>query len=242
MKAPTAAASTLLAFIAVAHPSGAGERAASIRVRVRASERAVSGTGDSVRDVQVLLPGAKGPPRLVEALPDETPDLELVVSHRFAIPEPDSTAPNGRLVYTLSALVIDGRRPSPLRGEGIVWRQAAVDLVRTLAEYARLEEHALLFRRPDWPAIGFDFEPLTKQRQKQIGVKGGAVLVMRATTDEKAPREGPLPGDVLVKVGDRKLETAGELARAIYEAAPGSTLRIEALRAGARLTFTLVRP
>ncbi len=54
---------------------------------------------------------------------------------------------------------------------------------------------------------------------------------------------GLRPGDVLLALDGRPLERAGELARAVYLAAPGSVLALEVAPAeGARRRLTLTVP
>jgi predicted metalloprotease with PDZ domain len=235
----------LLVVLAAADAPAAG-RSPAIRVHVSAAEGAVAGLGESVRDVKQVLLENVASSRLQEA-PMSDADLMLVLNNRHTgLPPVHSRGTDlnaARIFYTVSGVVIDARRqPRPMLGRGVVWRVAAADLLRNVEVYAKEQEHALLRRRADWPAVGFDFEPLTKELERELGTKGGAVVVTAVTADTPASRGGLQVGDALLKLEGRKLESAGDLARALYAATPGAALQVEAAQKGARRTVTLSLP
>lgn len=228
-------ASTIATILGLAAASVSAERDADIRIRLRLAEDAPAGSGDSVRDVQEILREGKGPAGLVEAAPEGETDLLVVLANRIVVG-------GSNTAYTLQTIVIDGRRTVPVQGRGILWRQSALALLKAVSQYAQEQEHALLRRRPDWPPVGFDFEPLTKEHEKELGAKGGAVLVTQVTLEGPAARAGLRAGDAVAKVAGRKVKSAGDLARALYEAPHGTPLALEVSRAGARQTLSFSVP
>lgn len=219
------------------------ERSAAIRVRLRIADEAPAGTSESVRDVLAILREGKDLDGLVEASPEGETDLMLVVTNRFTgMPRPSGEPLSPNNAYTLQAIVIDGRKAVPTQGRGVLWRQAALALLKAVGLYAREHEHALLRRRSDWPAVGFDFEPLTKEHEKELGAKGGAVIVTEVAASGPAARAGLRAGDAVAKVAGHKVENAGDLARALYEAPRGAALMLEVSRAGARQPISFSVP
>jgi membrane-associated protease RseP (regulator of RpoE activity) len=224
----------------MASDAAATDRSADIRLRLRIADDAASGTSESVRDAREILREGKGLDGVVEAAPEGEADLLLVVTNRVAgLARRSGEVVSANTAYTLQAIVVDGRRMVPIQGRGILWRQAALALLKATSQYAREQQHALLRRRPDWPAVGFDFEPLTKEHEKELGAKGGAVIVTEVTPDGPGARAGLQAGDAVSKVGGRKVENAGDLARALYEAPRELPLPLEVAQKGARRTLTL---
>ncbi len=223
---------------------GAG-RSPDIRVRLRIADDAVAGTGDSVRDVREILREGKGPDGLVEAPPEGETDLMLVVTHRasgiFGAARRSGDPSGGNISYVLQGLLVDGRRTTPVTGRGIVWRQAALELLEAVGSYAEDARHPLLRRRADWPAVGFEFEALTKEHQKEIGAKGGAVVVTEVAPAGPAASAGLRAGDAIAKAGGRKIDSAGDLARALYAAEPGA-FPLEVARDGGRRAVSVMVP
>lgn len=218
----------------------------ALRVRLRIADDAAPGSSESVRDIQDLLREGDGGKNVVEAPPDSTPDLMLVITNRFAgLPGASrrggELGPN-RVSYTLRAVIVHDKRSIPLEGRDVVWRQAAVQVVRQLRDYAREQEGALLRGREDWPDVGFEFEPLTREHEQALGAKGGPVIVTAVAPDGPGARAGLRAGDAITKAAGRKLRNVGELARALYEAAPRAAVPLEVVRGGARETLTLTRP
>jgi hypothetical protein len=237
---------TVVALLGVAADAAAAERTADVRVRLRISDGAVAGSSESVRDIQDILREGKAE-GVVEALPEGDTDVMLVVTHRFSgLPKGPRRGGGevnvGSFTYNVQVLLVDNRDTVPLQGRGIVWRQAAVDLLKHVSEYVGDRQHSILQRRPDWPAVGFEFEPLTKAHEKELGVKGGAVLVTSVTPSGPAARGGLQVRDVVVKVAGRKVESAGDLARLLYLATPGQPLQLEISRTGSARPFTLSMP
>lgn len=234
------------AVLLAATAAAAAERSAAIRVYVRAAEGAIAGVGESVRDVKGALAEADAVPLLLDATMSDA-DVVLVLNNRYTGLPPiharGSDVNSARLFYNVYGIIIDARqKPHQVIGRGIVWSQAATDLLKGVETYAREQQHVLLRRRSDWPRVGVEFEPLTKELQRELGVKGGEVVVTAVTPDGLAAQAGLQVGDALVKLGGRKVEAAGELARAIYEAPPGTALQLEIARSGTRRPATLSLP
>ena len=243
MRTLTSAAG-ILSLLAAAH-SQAAQRGPGIRVHVSAVEGAPFGMGESVRDVKGVLLGGKVAARLVDATMAEA-DLVLVLSDRLVGHPPGQargTEVDSRLRYNLAAALIDARRkPEPVFGRGVLWSHAAADLVKNVDALAREREHALLRRRADWPAVGFEFEPLTKELAREVGATDGEVVVTALAAAGPGSSAGLRLGDALLKLDGRKLGSAGDLARAIYAAPSGAALRLEVAQKGARRTVTLTLP
>jgi membrane-associated protease RseP (regulator of RpoE activity) len=236
----------VLAVLLAAAPAPPAERSQAIRVHVQVAEGATGDLGESERDVRQVLYDAENASRLVQ-VPLGDADLLLVLNNRTTGLPPvhvrgtdvDAT----RLRYSLSAVVIDARRqPQPLVGRGVVWRQAATDLVRQLTAFVRDHEHVLLRRRSDWPRTGFEFEPLTKEHERSLGTKGGAVVVTEVAPESPAAQAGLQAGDVVLKLGTHKVESAGALARSLYGVSAGEVLALEVGRAGARRSLSVAIP
>jgi hypothetical protein len=81
-------------------------------------------------------------------------------------------------------------RAYPVKGSGMIWRDAAAKLVDEIAEHTQPRLDELLRKRPDWPDIGFEFEPLTKERKKQFGAKDGEVVVTLPVQRPRSLRDG----------------------------------------------------
>ena len=231
----------LIVFLAAAS-AGAAEPGVAIRVHIQVAEGAVEGIAESERDVKQVLYDGKNPSLLVHVPPGDA-DLLLVLNERRTGMPPvhvrGSDVDATRLRYNLSGVIMDaGQPPRPVVGRGVVWRQAATDLVRQLITYVRENEHALLQRRSDWPRLGFEFEPLTKVLERRLGAKGGSVVVTAVTPDGPAAEAGLAVGDVVIKAAGRKVESAGDLARMFYQA-PSSAVSLEIGRAGATLPLTV---
>lgn len=224
--------------LVLAAASGWAEDARSplIRVHVQVKEDAIEGLEESRRDVRQALYEGDTPSRLVHVPMDDADMVVLLNDRRTGLPavhERGTDVNAARMLYRLSGVVVDARRqPQVLVGRGVVWRQAGSDLVRQLVAFAKEQEHALLRRRPDWPATGFEFEPLTKEMGRELGSKGGAVVVTAVVADSPAARAGLQVGDAIAKAGGRKVGGAGELARFLYLAPAGDPLRIEVSRTG----------
>ena len=225
-----AASSVVLA--ALAAPAVAGQSAAA-RVYVQAAGAGAHGAADSAEDVRKELAGFNPKAPLALAQSREEADLvqEIMGRHEETKMNYDLTPPADWPFSILTASLLDGDRATPLKAEtGVVikaWRTAAGLIVSQVLAYVQDNHHLLLRRRADWPAVGIEFDELTKERKKQFGVKDGKVVVTAVTPGGAGEKAGLRAGDVIATLDGEKLKSPVKLARAIYAR-------------GAKATFALV--
>ena len=252
---------TALVLISLATPlASAKSRSPVIRVAVGAAQ---TGMATAVKEA---LRRQKPDSTLAYAARGEPADLALsdtgwyMYTYRAQPVFPEKRAPGQGLadnspdesvpMQAVEALVHDARvagrpmlhRADLVEGKGAIWHDAVANLVDNLAEYAQLRLHELLRRRPDWPDVGFEFEPLTKQRKKQFGAKDGKIVVTTVTPGGLAERAGLRPADAIRGFGDKKLKSPAELARFFYMAAPGTQVSLQVSHGGARRNVALATP
>jgi membrane-associated protease RseP (regulator of RpoE activity) len=220
----------------------AAERNAAVRVYVQGA-----GTvADSVEDVKKVLAEQKPNSLLTLANTREEGDLVLVMGRHT------ETRTN---IYTnqadpfsiLEGAVLDGDRSTPVQAEASAiilgsWTEAAGRLVWMVAGYVEQNQHTLLRRRADWPAVGIEFEELTTERKKQFGVKDGKVVVTAVAPGSAGERAGLHAGDVIITLDGEKLKEPAKLARVIYVRGPGATLALGVVQGGASRAVSLVVP
>src|SRR5262245_55234976 len=166
--------------MALAAPAAA-ERSAAARVFVQAAGSGYE-TADSAGDVKKQL-AAQGPNSQVAlANSREEADLVLEITGRHTEDRKNAALNNADWIYSiLIATLQDGDRLTPLKVETDAmiksWTTAADLMVTEVARYVEQNHHALLRRRADWPAVGVEFDELTKERKKQFGLKDGKVVV-----------------------------------------------------------------
>jgi hypothetical protein len=227
----------------VAVPAAAGQSAAA-RVYVQATGPG-NGAADSAEDVKKELAGQKPDALLALANTRQEADLVLEVKGRDTEMKMnyDLTPPADWPFYVVAAALVDGDRSTPLKAEtGVVvkgWTTAASLLVTQVAAYVEDHQHVLLRRRPDWPAIGIEFEELTKERKKQFGVKDGKVVVTAVTPGGAGERAGLRAGDVIATVDGEKLKSPVKLARAIYARGPQAAFALGVTQGGSTRTVSL---
>jgi serine protease Do len=69
--------------------------------------------------------------------------------------------------------------------------------------------------------IGINTEPLTKQLADFFGVKDGGILITSVTENSPAAKAGLKAGDVVTAVDGEKIESSGDLSRAINKKTDG---------------------
>jgi S1-C subfamily serine protease len=115
-------------------------------------------------------------------------------------------------------------------------------LVTDLAVYVDQNHQSLLRRRADWPAVGLEFDELTKERKKQFGLKEGKVVVTAVAPGGAGERAGLRAGDVIATVDGEKLKNPKTLALAIYARGPKATFALGVLQGGATRAVSLTVP
>jgi hypothetical protein len=244
MRVWLAAAMTTLILPATA----AAERSSAARVYVQAAGAGVHGAADSVKDVQKVLAQQKPDSLVTLADGREQADIILEVMGRHTEKKMDYTLtpPMEMLHSIVIGAVLDDGRSTPVQAESGAliksWSEAAGSLVGVVAGYVEHNHHELLRRRADWPALGFEFEELTKERKKQFGVKDGKVVVTAVTAGGTAEKAGLRIGDVIATLDGEKVKKPGKLARETYARGGGTTLSLGVVQSGANRTVSLVVP
>src|SRR6185295_5187045 len=145
----------------------------------------------------------------------------------------------------VTAALIDGDSTTELAAETSAliksWTTAAGVLVSQVAGYVDQNQHALLRRRADWPALGLEFEELNKERKKRFNVKDGKVVVTAVAPGGAAEKAGLRAGDVIATLDGEKVSSPVKLARALYARGTG-TFALGVMQAGAPHTVSLAAP
>ena len=226
----------------------AAQQSAAARVFVQAGGAGAEGATDSVEDVKKELAEQKPTSLLALAKSREEADLVLEVMERHTEEKmnTDLTPPIEWTYSILTATLLDGDRSTPLKAEtsAIIksWTTAADVLVTQVFRYVNENQHALLRRRADWPAIGIEFEELTKERKKQFGVKDGKVVVTAVAPGGAGEKAGLRPGDVIATVEGEKLKDPVKLARALYARGSHTTFALGVIQGGSTRTVSLAVP
>jgi C-terminal processing protease CtpA/Prc len=229
--------------VALAGPAAAGQVVAA-RIWVQGAGGGVNGIADSVEDVKREL--AELNPALPVALARsrEEADLVLEITSRHTEERMNNnlTPPVEWTYSILDATLFDADRPVPLQAETEAliktWRTAASTLVMNVRGYVERNHHTLLRRRADWPALGIEFEELTKERKKQFGLKDGKVVVTAVAPGGAGERGGLRAGDVISTVDGEKVKGPVQLARALY-AGGSKPFSLGVVQAGAARTVSL---
>ena len=133
-------------------------------------------------------------------------------------------------------------------------RQAAYEMVRRTGqrgvpviavddEYVvgfdrpRLEQ--LLVRAPGprpGPVFGAAVADAARMELRRGGTATAGAYVGRVRPDSAAARAGLVPGDVIIEMNGRRIETAADVEAALAGVAPGAPLTVTSLRGGERRT------
>ncbi len=232
----TRALAVMTLMLAASPAKAVEERDPTLRVVVRLAQGARPETATAVHDIEEAL-GRLKPPAAIGPASGGTPaDLELWLTNRILRTPSAVGRPGQSPTITLDGLLVVGRRSLPCRGVGVSPAKAAEALVAQAESQAR--QQLLLRARPDWSDPGFEFEALTKERRKELGVKDGAAVVT-AVGPGPAQEAGMAVGDVVLRAEGRKLEDAADLASVLYRAAPGARVDLALVRGPERLIATL---
>ena len=88
--------------------------------------------------------------------------------------------------------------------------------------------------------IGVQIQPVTPEIAESLGMKKpGGALVAEPQKDGPAVKAGIQSGDVITSVNDNPVADARDLARKIGGMAPGATVKLAIVRAGAEKTLSL---
>ena len=83
-----------------------------------------------------------------------------------------------------------------------------------------------------------DVRRLTPQLARELGAEGAqGVVVWRIHQASEAARAGLQPGDIITALDGRPIEDGSDYARMLSDAEIGSTVTLDVLRGGERLTF-----
>jgi hypothetical protein len=238
---------TALLGVVLAAPAAA-EQSAAARIYVHAAGAGAHGAADSVEDVKKLLAAQKPTSLLALANSREEADLVLEVMGRHTEDKMnyDLTPPSQWIYSILTAALFDGDRSIPLKAETSAviksWTTAADILVTQVFGYVNENHHTILVRRADWPAVGIEFDELTKERKKQFGIKDGKVVVTAVAPGGAGERAGLRAGDVIATVDGEKLKNPVKLARTIYARGPKATVALGVMQGGSTRTVSLAVP
>jgi serine protease Do len=79
--------------------------------------------------------------------------------------------------------------------------------------------------------LGIGIQPLTEELASKFGVKDGeGVLINEIFEGDPASKAGIQPGDIIIKIDRRAVNTPSSLSRMIAEIAPGKEIEIEVVR------------
>jgi serine protease Do len=184
------------------------------------ADRAGVRTGDVVLEYNGhRVEGAEQFVRLVH----ETPvgrDVKLVIAR-------------GGATQSLSATIGNRKAPNRTFGpEGFQFQMPQMPGVNPRMEMPDLPSSM------SWRSsmLGIEAESLSSQLAEYFGVKDG-VLVRSVVEDSAAEKAGLKAGDVIVKVGERKVTTPGEITEAIRSAA-GKTVPLSVMRNHREMSLT----
>ena len=88
--------------------------------------------------------------------------------------------------------------------------------------------------------LGVGIQPVTKDLATKFGVKEGeGVLVNEVFEGDPAARAGLQPGDIVVKVNGKPVDTPQTLSRLVAGLGPGKKAEVEVMRDGKKKTLTV---
>jgi S1-C subfamily serine protease len=115
----------------------------------------------------------------------------------------------------------------------------AVGFAIPAATSARVADELLKDGRARHAYLGLQPGELTPEIARQLHVTGDGVVVYAVASGGPAARAGIRPGDVLTKVGNKRINSAEELLAALREHDPGETVSVSYLRDGTDRTAQL---
>jgi len=146
----------------------------------------------------------------------------------------------------LGGLELAGDHLSGLEGLKALESLKALKMLPCPAGTAPEDCHAWSFMvNHSGPRLGVHVEPMGEQLARYFGVEPGkGLLVKEVVVGSAAERAGIEAGDVIVRVGDREIHAAGDIAAALRERKGGDVVAVDVLRRGKAMTkrVTLVAP
>jgi serine protease Do len=160
---------------------------------------------------------------------------------------------NGRTIYDGEDLMKAVRRTKPGTGTAVVVErkdgrktlQVTVGKMKSdpwgIASAAPLPPVAPKFRFfRNTVSSGLHLTDLTPQLGEYFGAPGGkGVLVEEVETESEGAKAGFKAGDVILRIGDEKIEDLGDVSDAFEDFKDGEKANVEILRKGSRQTLTL---
>jgi serine protease Do len=165
-------------------------------------------------------------------LNDSRPGLEDMIQTDAAINPGNSGGPlidsSGRVIG-INTLIIAGRDGAP-RGLGFaIPINTAHDMIRSIERYGR-------FVQPRLGVMASDITPEIA-REFQMSVHDGA-LVGSVRPGSPADRAGLKAGDIIFRLNGERIESSGELHKAIAALKPGDRVTVGVLRDGHSFTVS----
>jgi predicted metalloprotease with PDZ domain len=160
---------------------------------------------------------------------------------------------NGRAIYDSEDLTKAVRRTKPgttaavvvERTDGKKTLQVTLGKLKhsgwafsTTVPTPRVSPRMLLFRNT--VTCGMHMTDLNRQLGEYFGAPGGkGVLVEEVEEESEAAKAGFKAGDVILRIGDEKIEDLGDVSDALEDFKDGEKANVEILRKGSRQTLTL---
>ena len=86
--------------------------------------------------------------------------------------------------------------------------------------------------------LGVGIQALTKELSQQFGIKEGqGVLINEVYEDDPAYAAGIKPGDIILMVDDRPVDSPNQLSRLVAQVGPGEKAKIRLLRDGKEMIY-----
>lgn len=91
--------------------------------------------------------------------------------------------------------------------------------------YEQIKEHGKVIR----PWVGIGMEEITQKQKSELKIKSG-VLVKEIYDGQPADKAGIEPGDIILKVGNKEVNSPKDVQNAVLEYNPGDTIEFEVFR------------
>ncbi len=89
--------------------------------------------------------------------------------------------------------------------------------------------------------LGVGIQPLTPQLAEKLGVPDGkGVLINEVFADDPADQAGLQSGDIIISIGNERLESPNQLSRVVAGFSPGETVSVQVIRDGKSLGLSVL--